>query len=349
MGRRRKLNYRKVGLVIVTSVSLIIMATAGVYRSFFKEEPFDTITILDTVNVDDLTIESQLFVDWLSSLSQNELTEKQKDTLLEANLKMEYLKQPYVKEIRVSGVKFENDLASNLTELLSKYNFNVSVYLRFLDDGSTYIYHPQKTYYPASLLKVALALFLYQSDENDILHLTFEDRQLISQMIMYSDNEATLTLVNRYHLNTDGMDDSLCDDFQNFLTLNYINSQREEGQLCFMGEGFIAGECDVLDMGHLMAALYRYFETDTTNAKQLQQFFFQHDYKPALIEMSMPLCKKYGQYDGALHDMALGYVPEPFILVVMTDAGNSDYLEDPDDIMAEISTLVENNYINTHH
>lgn len=342
---KRKLNYHRLFGVLLFA-ALLIALIGVIFNQLEAKKNTESLEkkLLNSLNVESLTIDSQYLIAALSGGSfAEDLTWQEQSKLLEATYQIESLRQEAgLGNLRTSSL--DQSAVDGLTELLASYDFQVSVYFKFLDNNATYIYEPGISYYPASLLKIPLALYLYRSDEEETLSLSLEDRVLVSQMIQYSDNEATKTLVNRFQLNVDGENTERCDDFALFLDEIYVSASAED-PLCFRGEGAISGECDVVDIGHMAGALYAYFETQSQNAQELQQFFFQHDYDPSLVEMSMPLCKKYGQYDGALHDVALGYVPRPFILVVMTDAGNSSVLEDPDGIMETVGDYVEKHFL----
>ena len=71
-----------------------------------------------------------------------------------------------------------------------------------------------------------------------------------------------------------------------------------------------------------MTALYNYFETDTANAQQLQQAFLDASHN--LLWLPDTAAKKYGSWDMALHDMAIVYTDNPYIIVAFSDWGDTD-------------------------
>lgn len=339
--KKKRLNYRRLALVGVIALFVIVGAVL-IFRKNTKpkQDPLpDVNELLAELDLSSLSLENQSQIEKIRVV-QNQLDSDPPMALLQAETTLETLKKQQHTLPRYQGIDQTTVLALN--RLLQSYDFEVSVYLRFLDDGSTYLYEPYTQYYPASIIKAALALYLFQEDEADRIRLDETDIAAISNMIMYSDNPSTTFLNQKYGLRRYSTDDAHCEDFATFLQKIGVT---HDDDLYFSSDGMIAGQIDAVDMGHIMVALYEYFATASPNSQQLLEIFFDHDHSTDLLTLYEPVVRKYGQFDSALHDAVLGYVPRPYVLCVLTDAGNSEVLEDPDGIMDSISSFMKENFL----
>lgn len=338
--KKKRLNYRRLALVGAIVVLVIVLAKL-IFHKFNepKQEPLpDVSALLAEVDLTTLSLEDQSQIEAIRVI-QNQTDNDSPLVLLKAETTLETLKKQQQTLPRYQGI--EETVALAFNRLLQSYDFKVSVYLRFLDDGATYLYEPYTTYYPASTIKAALALYLFQEDEAGRISLSSEDITAVSKMIMYSDNPSTSFLNQKYGLRRYSDDDSHCEDFAKFLQSLGIT---HDDDLYFSSNGSIAGQIDAIDLGHIMMALYEYFATGSDNSQKLLDIFINHDHSTDLLTLYEPTVRKYGQFDGALHDAVLGYVYRPYVLCVLTDASDSEVLKDPDDIMATISEFVKENF-----
>lgn len=213
-----------------------------------------------------------------------------------------------------------------------------SVYIEDLETGRVYTYGAEYEYYPASLLKAAYALWLCEWAEDGLLDLSGElvnpyVGQLAGSSLSDYDNAATIPLWTVLH--------AMIADSDNLamrMLAGVWPALEETGFPAFLGEmGFhlagscqitmedgIAGVMSVSDAGAMMEALYRYFETGTATALQLQQCFFDAGHDALYIPAGVNAAKKYGSWDYAFHDLAIVYAEHPYILCCMTDQGNAE-------------------------
>lgn len=203
-----------------------------------------------------------------------------------------------------------------LDSLLESMPGRVSVWLKDITTGQTYTYQTQTDYYCASVLKAPYALWLSQKDESgeiDLseMHYSKSYWDLLHNMIANSDNDATYLIANKWQADAQS-------GFQDFLSqLGFSNP----GSCDVMPDG-IHGRMTAEDGGKTMEALYNYFETGTEDAKRLQDAFLAADHQ--LLWLPDTAAKKYGSWDGALHDMAIVYTEHPYIISVFTDWGNTE-------------------------
>ena len=76
------------------------------------------------------------------------------------------------------------------------------------------------------------------------------------------------------------------------------------------------------DGGKAMQAIYDYTQQETENAGALKAALLAADHE--LLWAPAPAAKKYGSWDQVLHDMAIVYADEPYILSVFTNWGSAD-------------------------
>lgn len=203
-----------------------------------------------------------------------------------------------------------------LDVLLDSMPGSVSVWVEDIATGQTYTYQSDISFYCASILKAPYALWLSQRDEAGEIDLTTPMNgttawDLIYTLIANSSNDAAYCLAKQWPTTEET-------DFTEFLSqLGFSNPSS-----CEITEEVISGQITAEDGGAIMHALYEYFETNTQNAKQLQQAFLAADHD--LLWLPDTAAKKYGSWDQALHDMAIVYTERPYIIVVFTNWGDTD-------------------------
>ena len=74
------------------------------------------------------------------------------------------------------------------------------------------------------------------------------------------------------------------------------------------------------DAVQILRALDEYFAGGTALAGELKQAFLDADHEYLVTDW--PMAKKYGNWTGALHDIAIVYAPDPYYVAVLTDWGD---------------------------
>lgn len=218
---------------------------------------------------------------------------------------------------------------------------NVSVYCLRLSDGYCYEYNADAGYYAASLLKAPYALWLCQrADAGEIDLGTMlpacgaapeqDAAQAIHDMIAESDNDAATQLYTCWPAPAQG-------EFAQFLL--GIGVDRPDNAMTPATR--IHGSLSARDAGNILQALYRYFASGSPAAQQLETAF--RDSSHPMLESRWPMAKKYGSWDGALHDMAIVYADTPYCIAVLTGWGDRqvDFPEPGAGQITEIGRLAE--------
>ncbi|MEI6864130.1 MAG: serine hydrolase [Candidatus Adlerbacteria bacterium] len=222
----------------------------------------------------------------------------------------------------------------------------ISVYVRLLKSGKWFVINPDSTYAPASLLKVFIMTsyykenedypgvlnkqLVYQGSENPtddnpgevIPHLTsgqtYSVRDIIRQMIVYSDNDAFNTLVNNFDAKTLAAFNDI------FTDLNIPSpATQSEDKLQFMTVSAYATIFRVL-----FGATY----LTRDDSERALSLLTQAQYKDGIVSgvpASLAVAHKFGVRSipatattpaaSELHDCGVVYYPNhPYLLCVMT-------------------------------
>lgn len=231
----------------------------------------------------------------------------------------------------------------------------VSVYMRLLKSGKWFDINPDATYAPASLLKVFIMTSYYKENEEHpgvldrmlvyqgspnalqddpgeaIPHLTtgksYSVRDIIKQMIIYSDNDAFDTLLNNF-------DSKTLEAFNDIFTDLNIPSPaaQSEDKLQFMSVGSYATIFRVL-----FGATYLSRE-DSQKALELLADAQYKDGIVAGVPAGVTVAHKFGVRSipatgktpaaSELHDCGVVYYPDhPYLLCVMTQGSDFSALQ----------------------
>ena len=205
-----------------------------------------------------------------------------------------------------------------LEACLARLPGRVSVLAVRPSDGLAIAWNEDEQYYAASLLKAPYALWLCRRAENGELDLEQPlggwdgtAREALVAMIARSDNQATSALYTRWP--ADGET-----GFAAFLEELDIPPVRKARALS--PETKITGTLSARDAMQVLKAMDDYFATGTPLAETLKQAFLntQHEF----LITDWPMAKKYGNWTGALHDIAIVYAPDPYYAAVLTDWGD---------------------------
>ena len=245
--------------------------------------------------------------------------------------------------------------AEAIDELIDSFGGGVSVYYKSLTEGDTYSYAANTEYYIASVVKAPYALYAYQLADAGALDLsqeyTFQSRhwqggskyfqrkdigkkytmgQLLEYTIRYSDNNAFKIV--REEVSVDG--------FKQFVRT--LGLERENCMDALTAGSGIRGNISAHDAGIIAEKIYQYMEGDSPNAGKLKEDML-HTEQP-MLQSSYPMARKLGSWEDAMHDVAIIYAPEPYVLAVCTNRGHtydSWYTDADYDIFIKISAMVE--------
>ena len=223
---------------------------------------------------------------------------------------------------------------------------SVSVLAVRPSDGLTYARNADTQYYAASLLKAPYALWLYTRAEagevnldevlpgwsrTEEVALSEEDaaaglpsptprlvtvpdrtaRDAVAEMVSKSSNGAAEQLYTRWPATS-------ATGFTEFLT--GLGLDLGGRSIALSPATSMTGTLSAADAVKILTALQAFFDTGTDNALELKQAFL--DARHSYLVTDWPMAKKYGNWKGALHDIAIVYAPDPYYAAVFTDWGD---------------------------
>ncbi|MBM6916255.1 serine hydrolase [Gemmiger formicilis] len=223
---------------------------------------------------------------------------------------------------------------------------SVSVLAVRPSDGLTYARNADQQYYAASLLKAPYALWLYTRaaagevnlDEvlpgwsrTEEVTLSEEDaaaglpsptpklvtvpdrtaRAAVAEMVSKSSNGAAEQLYTRWPATS-------ATGFADFLT--GLGLDMTGRNIALSPATSMTGTLSASDAVKILTALQAFFDTGTSDALELKQAFL--DARHTYLVTDWPMAKKYGNWKGALHDIAIVFAPDPYYAAVFTDWGD---------------------------
>jgi len=220
--------------------------------------------------------------------------------------------------ITYNCVKYSDNYsdADEIIKYIKENNYRVSVGYYNLVTGLEYFYQANKIYYGASLLKTLDAIYIY--DKNMVNDKT---RGWIEKAISISDNDSHYYLYNYI-----GID-------------NLRNYGRSLGACNTLSGTDNYGNTTVSDQVVYLKKLYEI----SKNNSELQSYFI-NDYGNYLKFDDTLVMHKYGYYGGYYHDVGIVLDEQPYIIVVLTEHGESSFKYQ---IINNISKLI-NEYHNSN-
>jgi beta-lactamase class A len=278
--------------------------------------------------------------------------------LLDCEQARDELESPQLRPFRQSVVNFIQ------RDLDKKWANEVSVYFRELNDGRTFSIGKTEEYFPASLMKVPIMMSLLKEAEanpqilkhgitynkaelktiqNDIpktleLGKTYSVDELLSRMIIYSDNISTNLLENFVKIN---------DLEKTFTDLGMQDPYRGVDQSRMVGTS-----TKYMISAETYASFFRVLFNASYLSRPLSEkalsLLAQSDFKEGLVAgvpAGIKVAHKYGiRTTGAqgeikqMHDCGIVYYPDqPYLLCIMTSGKSYAYL---DDAIKEISRII---------
>lgn len=237
--------------------------------------------------------------------------------------------QKKIEEIPTSVQNYINNLNNLYNENIEHYAF----YYQDLFSGFTVTYNADSPIFTASSIKGPAMIYLYEMaslgkvDLNEKLVYTgsfysegsgvlkskeintsYTVEELIYYAIHYSDNIAYMMLMNRFKRS----------DILNFWT--------NLGTKHIFTQNTIWGITSASDAGIYMKELYRFYNADKTYGTKLMEYFKGADWKLVTDKDGKYNTASKGGWAGkAIHDATIVFEENPYILVVMSNTGESNY------------------------
>lgn len=227
-----------------------------------------------------------------------------------------------------------------LNVLSNNYSKLIGFAYEDLNTGFSLEYQPDSKVFAASTTKAPLALYVYkQVDEgkldlnkkyvytsnyyadgtgiikNNSFNTSYSLQDLVKYSIIYSDNVAYLMLsdiVNKKDVSA---------YFESKGSKNLYNSSNQSSLYK------IFGELSPSDGNIYMKELYKYSLNNTENSRNLLSYFKSSALNNVKEATKLEVAHKYGWTDSYVHDMALVFDENPYVLTITTTMGDGEWGE----------------------
>ena len=236
----------------------------------------------------------------------------------------------------LSNEELNDDIRLSIRTLENLFNQSYNYFaFKYTDiyTGFTISYNEKQEIFTASTIKAPMAIYLYEQAKKGLVNLDekltytsayyntgtgvlknrefnqdYTVRELISYAIIPSDNAAHNMLMDRYG------------------RANMYNFWTEKGTTSIFRNYSNWGVVNANDATIYMKELYDYYNTDTELSNELMKNFTSVTFKPLSGKNnSKNTANKSGWSGTAFHDAAIVFDDNPYILVVLSNVGYSDY------------------------
>lgn len=214
--------------------------------------------------------------------------------------------------VKENTIIYNNTNNSNdtIVKYIKENNYDVSIGYYNLVTGEEYYYQENRIYYGASLIKTLDAIYLY---DNNLV--TEQLKPYIDKAISVSDNNAHYYLINYIGKN----------NLKNYgINLGAYNTLSGSDNY---------GNTTVKDQIVYLKKLYE-ISKDNDELKS----YFINDYGNYLKFGNLTVMHKYGYYAQYYHDVGIVLDDNPYIIVILTNHGNSN----KDIVINNLSKLIYN-------
>jgi len=307
---------------IIIPVITLILVCIITYKALTYKNKIDTyeeyFTIIDSKddNTVDLNYETELIANKFKDIEVNKYI-----NCLNSKLNDDELND----KIKLSIKTLENLYNQSYNYFSFKYT---DIYT-----GFTVSYNEKQEIFTASTIKAPMALYVYEQSEKGLIDLeekltyteayynsgsgilknnkfneSYTVRDLISYSIIHSDNAAHNMLMDRYG------------------RANMHSFWTELGTKSIFREFTNWGVINANDATIYLKELYDYYNTDTNLSNELMDYFKKVEFKPLTDKNGKQnTANKAGWSGTAFHDTAIVFDENPYILVVLSNVGISDY------------------------
>ncbi len=223
------------------------------------------------------------------------------------------------------------NISNELENYMNSSNLNFAFKYKDLYTGFSLSYNSSQPIFAASTIKAPEAIYIYEEAEKGNINLedsltytsnyysdgtgilkntpfnkNYTIRSLVEYSIIHSDNAAHLMLNKKYG------------------PQNIHNFWQEKGTTSIYKSNTAWGDINANDAIIYMEELYNYYLTNTDNSKELIKYF-ESSWKVISSPNNSIIANKSGWASNSLHDAALIFDENPYILVILSNRGNAEY------------------------
>lgn len=314
-------------LTTMSTVTLILV-TIVVYRAISLRNKVDTI---------EENIEKKMETIVKIDYPEYTITSKEGAAYLS-----ECLKAPLTNEQLTDNLL---SMSKALEDKFNESNYNFAFKYKDLYTGFTLSYNSAQPIFAASTIKAPEAIYIYEEAEkgninlndtitytsnyysggtgilkNTSFNVAYTISKLVEYSIIYSDNAAHLMLNNKYK------------------TANMYNYWTNLGTTTIFKENNAWGNINADDATIYMEELYNYYINKNKYSEELLSYFDKSWKMISTPNNNIRIASKSGWSGSSLNDAALIFDKNPYILIILTNRGYTEY----QNFFNEVSTLIYN-------
>ncbi len=277
-----------------------------------------------------------------------QLKEKAQDKALNDIRVENASKEKEYNECLVKEYEKDQNTEDKLTEL-DNYIKNNYPYtsVEYYDLSSTlkYTYNEDAVYYGASLIKTLDALYLYNK--------ALEDETILDKTLTYTESYrrgSSIGMANYSYGSKVAIKDlvkyaiSVSDNSAHLMLIDYIGFSKLKAygnsignNLALIG-GDNYGNIDLDDAFNYMFELNKFINNNEVLGEELKSYF-DNDYDNFLNFDGVDVIHKYGYYSIYFHDIGIVQDENPYIIVVLTNYGTSNFQTVVNNISKKVNEL----------
>lgn len=252
---------------------------------------------------------------------------------------------------------FTEEEETTLNEYLKTMGEGFSVYFEDINSGYSYTYNGEQKYFIASVVKAPYCMYIYdlasqgkcslddkflfkKSDiqegtgklkdmeflidpiTNEEIPIELTMQELLTNAILYSDNTAVELLRKKFnHVG-----------YTEYVLNLGLKNKDDIKQI-------VNSQINATETGIYAKAIYEFFTSNIYGPKLKEDMM---NTRNKMILSEYPMARKYGWGEDALHDMAIVYAPQPYIMVILSDKGLGE--KDDFKLFYEVSRTIEKMY-----
>ena len=262
-------------------------------------------------------------------------------------------KEKKYSECLLETYKKDNNTEAKITSLDTyiKTNYPYSSVLYYdLDSTLKYTYNDNKVYYGASLIKALDALYIYNK--------AIEDKSILNEKLTYTSNyqrgsslgmekysfgsQVAIRDLVKYAISvSDNSAHQMLIDYIGFSNLKSYGNSIGNDYTLVGGDNY--GSIDLDDAFNYMYELNKYINNNKSLGEELKSYF-DNDYDNFLNLTNLKFIHKYGYYGSFFHDIGIAEDNNPYIIVVLTNYGTSNFNTIVNNISKKVNELHEYYY-----
>lgn len=334
---KKYIHYFKIGIITILTNQMFLISISMISFILISIVVYRAVNLRNKVdNIEDSIIEK------METTVKVEYPDYQITSKEGAKYIVDCLKAPLTNE-QLNDVLLNT--SKELETLFNVSNYNFAFKYKDIYTGFSLSYNDNQPIFAASTIKAPEAIYIYEEAEKGDINLSdtikytsnyynegtgilkntnfdidYTISELVGYSIMYSDNAAHLMLNNKYKRE------------------NIYNYWSTLGTTTIFKQNTAWGNIPAADATIYMEELYNYYTEEKNYSDELLSYFDKSWKIISVPNNDIRIASKSGWSNSSLHDVALIFDKNPYVLVILTQRGYTDY----QNFFDEVSNLIYN-------